>query len=999
LVFDAINKALSGLDSALHAGIGEFAAHEKASAQTAAALKSTGSAAQVTQKQIESLALRLDNLSGVNHNVVQSGENVLLSFTRIRDQVGKGNDVFTRATKDALDWAQRTGKDLPTAARLLGAALENPERKAGALARAGIVLTASQLKLIKSLQDSGHALEAQKLILGEVEKRFGGAAKAAGETLSGQLNILKNRFSDLAASVVGEFQPGISKAIKSLTAWFQSTQNQAKVQHVLKTAFNDLRSAVEVTVGVFRKLVAEGKTVVDALGGVKNTLKALAAVAFAVKVSAWIQSLLLLGTKAAASTGKITALRAAMLRLGAIGVIAIGVELLINKGSVDKAVTKFLRGHHLGFLTGQQITLPVNMNLAAVTKMRDAIAKLKGDNDLFVKVLDKLIAKAKTGVAGIQKRIDELHGKVIDLHVTGSAAAIAEAAALEKKIAALKSRKLKVELGSPDARAIQAQIDRLKGRIVSLGVVGTPEAIRKVARLQLQIDALKDKKVQVQLGQTGAQARDIQKQIDSLKGKIVKLGLVGGPETIRQVAAIQEQIDSLHGKKVQIELQDKRKTADIQREIDGLHGKILQLELLGTPKAIAEAAALQKQIDSLKGKQVAIQLHDGHQAAAIQARIDKLKGKIVTLGVSGSATAIAQTQALQKQIDALEGKKVIISVSTDVSAKKEAPVNQGMLAIARDAARKGALATKAQVDEALGLADTTGNAKAAAAAALKAAKAAAAAAAKAWQTTFDKLSLNVSRATLTPSFKDDLAANESLIVALERQIKLHKDDLGLQNQLVSAQQTRLSLVQQQKDAELAARNATQFRSLGLDATGQALAPTKKGLAAELARVTAGISGTLLDTSKTRSVLAAIRKLVLDPFTKVSAEVRNTIKAMLDNIDQQLTAHGSGGKAAKVIDAKKVLANLGLSPDQLQAATPRLVDLRGGTASFDKGSGLNTGVRAGALAGAGAGITINGPITVVASNPDEFTKGLQRKARRTTAQTRGVRGGNSLGIVG
>jgi len=166
---------------------------------------------------VHSLGLELSNLSGIDDEVIRQGENVLLSFTNIRDSVGKGNDIFTQATKVVVDYAARTGKDVPTAAILLGRALEDPATKLTALSRAGIVFSKSQIEMVKQVEATQGVLAAQKIVLAELEKRFGGAAAAAGKTLPGQLQILHDRFRDLAGQLVGSVVPAFTKVVSGLT--------------------------------------------------------------------------------------------------------------------------------------------------------------------------------------------------------------------------------------------------------------------------------------------------------------------------------------------------------------------------------------------------------------------------------------------------------------------------------------------------------------------------------------------------------------------------------------------------------------------------------------------------------------------------------------------------------------------------------------------------------------------------------------------------------------
>lgn len=178
-----------GLALGAKAAFGELQASAKVSAQTAAALKSTGSAAHVTAKQVAELAKEMLRKTGIDDEAIQSAENMLLTFRNVRNETGKGNDVFNQATKAALDMSVALGKDATQSSLMLGKALNDPAAGLGRLTRAGVQFTDAQKEQIKALQASGDTMGAQKIILAELTKEFGGSAEAAGKTLPGQLNV------------------------------------------------------------------------------------------------------------------------------------------------------------------------------------------------------------------------------------------------------------------------------------------------------------------------------------------------------------------------------------------------------------------------------------------------------------------------------------------------------------------------------------------------------------------------------------------------------------------------------------------------------------------------------------------------------------------------------------------------------------------------------------------------------------------------------------------
>lgn len=160
--------------------------------QTEAVLKSTGGAANVTSGHINDLAQKLSGLAGVDDELVQHSENVLLTFTKVRNETGAGNDVFDQATKAALDMSAALGTDLQGATLQLGKALNDPVKGITALSRAGVSFTAQQKEQIKTLVASGKTLDAQKLILKEFNTEFGGAAEAAADPMQKLGVVVKN---------------------------------------------------------------------------------------------------------------------------------------------------------------------------------------------------------------------------------------------------------------------------------------------------------------------------------------------------------------------------------------------------------------------------------------------------------------------------------------------------------------------------------------------------------------------------------------------------------------------------------------------------------------------------------------------------------------------------------------------------------------------------------------------------------------------------------------
>ena len=232
--------ALGGLVATIKIGVDEFMQAEKVTAQTNAVLKSTGSVANVTKRQVDQLGTSIMRKSGMDDEAVKSAENLLLTFTNVRNEAGKGNDVFSQATKITADLSVAFGKDLNGSAILVGKALNDPVKGLGALSRVGIQFSEDQKKVIKGLVESGDTMKAQKMILKELETQVGGSAAAYGETLSGKLAIARETFRNLAGDLVSAFMPAIANAASALGTFVSKLSSKegfkAKLDFVFETA-------------------------------------------------------------------------------------------------------------------------------------------------------------------------------------------------------------------------------------------------------------------------------------------------------------------------------------------------------------------------------------------------------------------------------------------------------------------------------------------------------------------------------------------------------------------------------------------------------------------------------------------------------------------------------------------------------------------------------------------------------------------------------------------
>lgn len=275
--FAAFNAGLTVVSSGFHALSGFIgdsiqesrdAAHGLA--QTEAVIKSTGGAANVTAQQIVDLSGSLSHTTLFTDDAIQAQQNLLLTFTNVQNKAGEGNDIFTQASKVALDLAQAMGTDASGGAIQLGKALNSPKDGITALTRVGVTFTDQQKAQIKTLQESGNVMGAQKIILAELNKEFGGSAEAAAQA-DGGFHLFQQRLADVEQSVGDALQPALKQVMALLSGPVLDAVSSAA------TAFaGALPSAISyLTDTVIPAMVAGWQTIQPALAMAGDALTSL----------------------------------------------------------------------------------------------------------------------------------------------------------------------------------------------------------------------------------------------------------------------------------------------------------------------------------------------------------------------------------------------------------------------------------------------------------------------------------------------------------------------------------------------------------------------------------------------------------------------------------------------------------------------------------------------------------------------------------------------------
>lgn len=260
---DKLRNTLVGLAGAYFAvkgvvidSVKAYMESEKVMQQTNAVIKSTGGSAGMTADAVANLAKEMQYLTGFTDEEVQSAENLLLTFTNIK------NDIFPQATETVLDMSIALGQDAKSSAIQLGKALQDPILGINALRRVGVNFNESSKETIKTMIDQGKIMDAQKYILKELQTEFGNSARMFGETFAGRLKIAQGAIDDLRESLGKSLLNSLSVAVggadMNLSKLQKRVENASKFIEKWVSAFIISLKWVGKMVGNAGALVVQG---------------------------------------------------------------------------------------------------------------------------------------------------------------------------------------------------------------------------------------------------------------------------------------------------------------------------------------------------------------------------------------------------------------------------------------------------------------------------------------------------------------------------------------------------------------------------------------------------------------------------------------------------------------------------------------------------------------------------------------------------------------------
>ena len=158
-------------------------------------IKATGADAWTSTKELENMAKSLSDDTNYSVIELEKMQSVLLGFRDITDN-------FDEASEAVLDMATVMGMDLTSAVQTVGKALDDPVKGLDSLRRQGFAFTDEQKAELKQLVATGKKMEAQKIILDELSKSYGGASKAGQDSFAKQKHAVENFQDTLGTKLI-----------------------------------------------------------------------------------------------------------------------------------------------------------------------------------------------------------------------------------------------------------------------------------------------------------------------------------------------------------------------------------------------------------------------------------------------------------------------------------------------------------------------------------------------------------------------------------------------------------------------------------------------------------------------------------------------------------------------------------------------------------------------------------------------------------------------------
>ena len=210
--------------------------------QIATSMGLFGEETQKVTGRLVDLANEQARLTGVDQNLIKESQALLLTFKDIASSADEVGGAFDRATQLTLDMASAGFGSVTDNAKQLGKALNDPIAGLTALRRSGIQFTKAQQDQIRTLVESGNVLEAQTMILEEIENQVGGTAAATANST----DKMKVAFSQASESIGMALLPAVEALLPIVIKFADWASQNTEIVIALAAAIGGLSAAIVV---------------------------------------------------------------------------------------------------------------------------------------------------------------------------------------------------------------------------------------------------------------------------------------------------------------------------------------------------------------------------------------------------------------------------------------------------------------------------------------------------------------------------------------------------------------------------------------------------------------------------------------------------------------------------------------------------------------------------------------------------------------------------------
>lgn len=223
-VMAAASKVLAVVNEMREAG----EANVLTGAKLQAVLDATGRSAEISVRQYGRWATELRKATGVSEQEIMDMGAQLSVFGNI------GSDILPEILERSVDLSKLWGEALPSSAKKLGRAIEDPLKGMSQLEESGVMLDTQAKKNITSLMEAGKTAEAQRILLDALEQRVGGVASSMMDAI-GPAQSFRTSLAEIKGEIGEDLLniPGLELVVRALDSYLDGR----KVRKSLKELF------------------------------------------------------------------------------------------------------------------------------------------------------------------------------------------------------------------------------------------------------------------------------------------------------------------------------------------------------------------------------------------------------------------------------------------------------------------------------------------------------------------------------------------------------------------------------------------------------------------------------------------------------------------------------------------------------------------------------------------------------------------------------------------